>query len=160
MLAKFIKTAAAGTLALGIGISGAYADEHETCGVDLENAVPSGTITGSIKTIGFMVGARWGNGVLTLANGETRTFQMIGAKALETGAAKNDFVGEVYNLKNTDDFEGTYLGSSRNITVGTIGKGEGIANNDKCVVVKVRMSGTGLKTSGPAPGGIEVSFTN
>ena len=156
----FMTIAAAGVVAHGLGINGAYASEHETCGVDIENATPSGTVTGSVKTIGFMVSARWGNGVLTLANGEQRTFHVIGAKALETGIAKNDFVGEVYNLKNTDDFEGTYYGASTNINLGPLGKGEAVANNARCVVVKLRMSGTGLKVSGPAPGGVEVSFND
>ncbi len=75
-----------------------------------------------------------------------------------TGAAANDFEGEIYNLKNVDDFEGTYWGASKNINLGTLGTGEGIVNNARCVVVKLRMTGTGLKVSGPAPGGVEVSF--
>lgn len=158
MLTRYLKAAAAGVVALGLGVSPGTASEHELCGVDIENATPSGTVTGSIKTIGFLVSARWGNGVLILENGELFRFHMIGAKALETGVAKNNFVGEVYNLKNIDDFEGTYWGASKNINLGTLGKGEGIVNNARCVVIKFRMTGIGLKVSGPAPGGVEVSF--
>jgi lipid-binding SYLF domain-containing protein len=153
-----LKTAAAGVVVLGLGVSPSYADEHELCGVDIENATPSGVVIGSIKTIGWLVSARWGNGVLTLENGEQHRFHMVGAKALETGAAKDDIVGEVYNLKNLEDFEGTYWGASKNIKLGTLGKGEGVVNNSRCVVVKFRISGMGLKVSGPAPGGVEVSF--
>ncbi len=158
MLTRFSKVAAAGVVVLGFGMNVAYAEEHELCGVDIENATPSGTVTGSVTTVGFIVSARWGEGVLTLDNGDQRTFHMIGAKALETGAAANDFEGEVYNLKNVDDFEGTYWGASKNINLGPLGKGEGIANNARCVIVKFRLTGTGLKVSGPAPGAIEVSF--
>ncbi len=158
MFTRFLKVAAAGAVALGFGVSPIYAEEHELCGVDIENATPSSTVTGSITTVGFIVSARWGEGVLTLDNGDQRRFHMIGAKALETGAAANDFEGEVYNLKNVDDFEGTYWGASKNINLGPLGKGEGIANNARCVVVKFRLTGTGLKVSGPAPGAIEVSF--
>ncbi len=158
MLARYLKTAAAGVVALGLGVSPIYAEEHELCGVDIENATPSGTVTGSVKTIGFLVSARWGKGVLTLDNGEKHRFQVIGAKAFETGVAKNDFVGEVYNLENANDFEGVYFGASRNINLGSLGKGEAVANNGRCVVIKIRMTGTGLKVSGPAPGGVEVSF--
>ncbi len=158
MLKRFLKTAAAGAVALGLGVSPSFAEEHELCGVDIENATPSGTVTGSVKTIGFIVSARWGTGVLTLDNGDQRRFHVVGAKALETGAAKNDFVGEVYNLENVGDFEGTYWGASKNINLGPIGKGEAVANNARCVVIKLRMTGTGLKVSGPAPGGVEVSF--
>ncbi len=160
MLTRYLKTAAAGVVALGLGVSPIYASEHETCGIDIENATPSGTVTGSVKTIGFIVSARWGKGVLTLDNGDQRRFHMVGAKALETGAAKNDFVGEVYNLENVGDFEGTYWGASKNINLGPLGKGEAVANNARCVVIKLRMTGTGLKVSGPAPGGVEVSFVD
>jgi len=151
-------TAAAGVVALGLGVSPSSAEEHELCGIDLENATPSGTVTGSLKTIGWLVSARWGSGVLVLDNGDQRRFHMIGAKALETGVAANDFEGEVYNLKNVDDFAGTFWGASKNINLGTLGTGEGVANNARCVVVKFRLTGTGLKVSGPAAGGIEVSF--
>jgi len=158
MLTRTLFTAAAAWFALGLAGFPANASEHETCGVDVSTAQPAGTVTGSVKTIGFMVSARWGDGVLTLANGEERRFKVVGAKALETGVAENDFTGEVFNLQNIDDFEGTYYGASTNINVGPLGKGEAIANNKRCVVVKLRMSGTGLKVSGPAPGGVEVSF--
>jgi len=158
MLTRYLKIAAAAVVALGLGVSTSYASEHELCGVDIENATPSGTVTGSLKTIGWLVSARWGNGVLVLENGEHLRFHMVGAKALETGVAKNNFVGEVYNLKNVDDFEGTYWGASKNINLGPLGKGEGVVNNARCVVIKYRMTGTGLKVSGPAPGGVDVSF--
>jgi hypothetical protein len=158
MLTRFLIPVAAGVVALGLGVSPSYASEHELCGVDIENATPSGTVTGSITTIGFIASARWGKGVLVLESGEHLRFHMVGAKALETGAAKNNFVGEVYNLNHASDFAGTYWGASTNINLGTLGKGEGIINNARCVVVKYRMTGTGLKVSGPAPGGVEVSF--
>ena len=158
MLAGILRAAAIGGVVLGFGLTPAYADEHESCDVNAENMPVSAKVTGHITTIGFMVSARWGDGVLTLNNGEQRRFHMVGAKALETGVAANDFVGEVYNLKNVEDFEGTYYGASKNINLGTYGEGEGSANNAHCVIVKFRMTGTGLKVSGPAPGGIEVSF--
>lgn len=158
MLTSFLKTAATGIVVLGLGISVAVASEHETCGVDVEKATPSGKVAGSVTTIGFIASARWGDGVLTLNNNKQRRFHVVGAKALETGVAANDFVGEVYNLKNVDDFAGTYYGASKNINLGTLGEGEGVVNNARCVVIKLRMTGTGLKVSGPAPGGVEVSF--
>ena len=104
---------AIGLFALAIVSTAAYADEHEACGIDLTEATPSAVISGQIKTVGFMVGVRWGNGVLTLSDGEKRTFSIIGGKLLETGVAKNVFSGEVYNLNKVADFEGTYFGAGR-----------------------------------------------
>jgi len=158
MLTRFFKAAAAAVVVLGFGMIPAHAEEHEGCNVDAENMPVSAKVTGHVKTIGFMVSARWGDGFLTLDNGEKRRFHLVGAKALETGVAANDFEGEVYNLKNVDDFAGTYYGASTNINLGKLGKGEGIVNNARCVIVKLRMTGAGLKVSGPAPGGVEVSF--
>ena len=157
MITRFMKSCAALVLTIGLG-NVALADEHESCDIKAENMPVSGKLTGTITTIGFLASARWGDGVLTLDNGEQRKFHMVGAKALETGVAENDIEGEVYNLKKVDDFEGTYYGASTGITVGALGKGEGMVNNARCVIVKYRMTGTGLKVSGPAPGGIEVSF--
>ncbi len=158
MLTRLLSAAATGVVALGLSLSPAYADEHESCNINAENMPVSANVMGDITTIGFLFSARWGDGVLSLANGEQRRFRLIGAKALETGAAMNDFEGEVYNLKNVNDFEGIYYGASSNINLGTLGKGEGVANNARCVIVKYRMTGAGLKVSGPAPGAVEVSF--
>jgi hypothetical protein len=106
-----------------------------------------------------MAGVRWGSGYLELPSGEKRTFKIIGAKLLESGAASSEFVGEVYNLQNVTDFEGTYFGISKKVSIGT-SKGDGVVNNQHCVVVKLRATGSGLQLSAPAPGGVEVSFTN
>ncbi len=104
-------------------------------------------------------GDKAANGKLKLSSGEQRHFAIIGGKLLETGVAKNVFTGEVYNLNNVADFEGTYFGASTKISI-IKSKGEAIANNSKCVVVKIRSVGHGLQLSAPAPGGVEVSFTD
>ena len=158
MYTRILKAAVMGIVALGSSINLAYARNHDSCNVNAENMPVSAQVAGHVTTIGFIVSARWGDGVLTLNNGEQRKFHLVGAKALETGAAANDFVGEVHNLKKVDDFKGTYYGASQNINLGTLGKGEGVVNNARCVTVKIRMTGTGLKVSDSAPGGVEISF--
>ena len=158
MYTRILKAAVMGIAALGNSINLAHADNHDSCSVNAENMPVSAQVAGHVTTIGFMVSARWGDGVLTLNNGDQHRFHLVGAKALETGAAANDFVGEVYNLRKVDDFKGTYFGASQNINLGTLGKGEGVVNNVRCVIVKFRMTRTGLKVSGPAPGGVEISF--
>ena len=152
-------SAVAAVFALTAGMSLAQADSHELCGMDLTEATPSAIVSGEIKSVGFMVGLRWGNGVLTLSNGEQRKFSILGGKVLETGVAENVFSGEVYNLNHVADFEGTYIGASQKLSI-IKSKGEGIFNNGKCVVVKVRAVGAGLQFSAPAPGGVEISFTD
>jgi hypothetical protein len=157
MLTKFLSVAAALTAAMTMAINLAYADSHEGCDVNAEGMPVSATVSGEVNSIGFMVGARWGTGVLTLNNGKERKFHLVGAKALETGVAVNKFKGEVYNLKSIDDFTGTYYGASTKISIAA-SKGQGVVNNAECVIIKLSMDGGGLQVSGPAPGGVEVSF--
>jgi hypothetical protein len=94
---------------------------------------------------------------LKLANGDEKSFDIIGAKALETGASAADFTGEVYNLKNLADFDGTYYGASAKITV-IAGDGEGVFNNANCVIVKLKASGKGLQLSAPGAAAVHVSL--
>ena len=159
MIDRLWKSSTIAVFALAIASSAAHADGHMVCGIDLTEATPSAAVSGEVKSVGFMIGVRWGNGVLTLSNGEQRHFAILGGKILETGVAKNVFTGEVYNLNNVADFEGTYVGASTKISI-IKSKGEAIVNNGNCVVVKIRSVGHGLQLSAPAPGGVEVSFTD
>ena len=159
MIDRMWKSTAIGAFALAIASTTAFADQHELCGLDLTEATPSAVVSGEVKTVGWLVGVRWGNGVLTMSDGEERNFSILGGKILETGVAKNVFTGEVYNLNNVADFEGTYIGASTKISI-IKSSGEGIVNNGNCVVVKFRAVGYGLQLSGPAPGGAEISFTD
>ncbi len=107
--------------------------------------------------VGFLLGVRWGEGVLTLNDGFQLSFDVSGAKLLETGFATANFEGEVYNLTNLEDFEGTYWGASTKITV-IKGKGELQTNNANCVFIRARSMGGGLQLSGPAPEGLSIKF--
>ena len=157
MVSHLVKMAATGALLLTVSSSLAYADGHEVCGVDLTDAIPSGTIAGNVTSVGFIAGVRWGDGVLVLNDGEQRKFKLLGLKILETGVAENAFIGEVYNLKKVEDFEGNYFGASKKISIAK-SKGDGVVNNGKCVVVKFRTSGGGVQLSGPAPVGASIEF--
>ena len=127
------------------------------CDVDATNMPVAGTVKGHIDNVGFMVGARWGEGVLTLKDGTEKPFKIFGFKALETGLASNDFEGEVYNLKNVDEFPGTWYGASGGVAI-IKGKGEITMNNAKCVIIKAKESKEGLEFSAPAAGGVEISW--
>ena len=110
-----------------------------------------------MKRIGFLLGVRWGEGVLTLNSEEQHSFDVSGAKLLETGVSTANFGGEVYNIRNLEDFEGTYYGASTQITV-IQGKGELQTNNANCVFIRARSTSGGLQLSGPAPEGLAIKF--
>ena len=149
--------AAAAVVTVGLSSTQAGADEHEGCDVNATDLPVSGTIEGSVDSVGFMVGARWGDGVLTLPDGTTRKFDILGAKILETGVAATEFEGNVYNLENIDDFPGTYYGASAGVTL-LVGDGEAVANNAKCVILHVKAKRQGFQLSAPGASGIEISW--
>ncbi len=110
-----------------------------------------------MTSVGFLLGVRWGEGVLTLNDGFQLSFDVSGAKLLETGIATANFKGEVYNIRRLDDFEGTYYGASTKIAV-VKGKGELQTNNANCVFIRARATGGGLQLSAPAPEGLAIKF--
>ncbi len=135
----------------------AQSEEEKAKACDLENLVQSGTLTVNLRTIGFRVGVRWGEGVLIMNDGFQLGFDVSGAKLLETGVAKANFEGEVYNLTNIEHFEGTYWGASTKLTL-VKGKGELQTNNSNCVFIRARSTGGGLQLSAPAPEGLAIKF--
>ncbi len=158
MLMKLLAASAVAIVATVFGnMALAQSGEEKATACDLENLVQSGTLEFNLKTIGFLVGVRWGEGVLTMNDGFQLGFDVSGAKLLETGISTANFEGEVYNLDDVGDFEGTYFGSSTKITV-VKGKGELRTNNANCVVIRARSTGGGLQLSAPAPEGLAIKF--
>ncbi len=98
-----------------------------------------------------------GQGVLTLNDGFQLSFDVSGAKLLETGISTANFDGKVYNLNNIEDFEGIYFGSSTKLVV-VEGTGELQTSNGKCVFIRAKSTGGGLLLSGPAPEGLSIKF--
>ena len=158
MLKKLLTASA---VAIAVTASGnmalAQSEEEKAKSCDRDTMVQSGTLTFNLKTIGFMLGVRWGEGVLTLNDGFQIGFDVSGAKLLETGISNATFEGEVYNLDDLEDFQGTYWGSSTKLTA-VKGKGELQTNNSDCVFIRARSTGGGLQLSAPAPEGLAIKF--
>jgi len=141
-------------LALGAVEPASAQANFEQCGTDLPL---SGTVSGSGKSVSFLVGYRWGKGVLKLNDGREFPFSARGLKVMETGVRTMDFEGAVYNLERIEDFIGNYYGASMGL-VPIKGKGEIIMNNSRCVVIVARHKSKGLTMSAPAPQGITIQF--
>ncbi len=135
----------------------AQSAEEKAMACDRDNLTQTGTLQFSMTSVGFLLGVRWGEGVLTMNDGFQLSFDVSGAKLLETGIGRAKFEGEVYNLTNLHDFEGTYFGSSTKISL-IKGKGELRTNNANCVHIRARSTGGGLQLSAPAPEGLAIKF--
>ena len=147
---------AAAALALATVSGGAMAADDSPCPEG--KLVKSGTFEASKTSVGLGVGIRWGGGELKLNNGEVHKFKLGGAKLLETGVSSAELSGEVYNLENVSDFDGTYYGSGTEMTV-VKGAGEIVVNNSKCVVLKAKSKSEGLQLSAPGPEGFDIELT-
>lgn len=154
MISRLTKVAA---VAAAIALAGAAAQAAEPCSP--KNLVQSGTIEAHTESVGFLVSVHWGDGVLTLNNGEKHKFHLIGGKVIETGIGETHITGEVYNLDKLEDFNGTYYGSASETAVIEGPEGGIIAKNaSNCVYIHGKSAVEGIRLSPPAPGGVEVKL--
>lgn len=79
--------------------------------------VKSGTLTMSSWKVAFIGSAGQSKGVLSYG-GKSRKFKMTGLGIGGVGVSTSDATGVVYNMKNADDFLGTYSGGRSGVTVG------------------------------------------
>jgi hypothetical protein len=75
-----------------------------------QSPMPSGKISIESNSIALAVGVSWGEGLLTF-QGKGKLFAVDGLTLVDVGIAKATAVGEVYNLTDLSQFEGTYLPS-------------------------------------------------
>jgi hypothetical protein len=81
---------------------------------------PSGKISIESNSIALAVGVNWGDGRLTF-KGRQALFAVNGLTLVDIGIAKASAVGEVYNLTDVSQFEGTYLASEAGFDLGGMG---------------------------------------
>jgi hypothetical protein len=75
-----------------------------------QSPIPSGKVSIASNSIALAVGVNWGEGLLTF-KGKGKLFAVDGLTLVDVGIAKATAVGEVYNLTDLSQFEGTYLAS-------------------------------------------------
>ncbi len=97
-----------------------------------QSPIPSGKISIESNSIALAVGVSWGDGLLKF-KGKGQLFTVDGLTLVDIGIAKARVVGEVYNLDDISQFEGTYLaGEAGFVLVGGIG---GISMRNKNGVI-------------------------
>jgi lipid-binding SYLF domain-containing protein len=106
----------------------------------------SGTINLTLYKAGFIVGGSGGNGTLTF-EGKKYPVNIGGVSLGATiGASKAELVGEVLNMKQPSDIEGTYTAVQAGVAVAGGGKVAELKNS-KGVVLKVKGAQVGLELS-------------
>lgn len=125
------------------------ADVYPEC-AEMER-VKSGTFQATLKSVGVVIGARWGEGTVTMDNGSSFNFTMSGGTLLDIGATATEFDGTVYNLNDVNDFPGIFSGVSTGAAL-IKGLGGVSLTNANCVVLNASADKTGLQLSAGADG--------
>ena len=134
------KTILAAVLSSMIGVvlplSGLAAEKIAGTEAEKKPMVESGTVEVKAEQYRLIIGGAKGTGVLHF-NGKDYKFKMSGKSLGGAGVTKTEAVGTVYNLKDINDFPGSYSGMG----VGAVAvKGVGATSweNSKGVVVKMQ----------------------
>lgn len=124
------------------------------------NLVPapkvSGTVTLESKSVAIGVGITWGHGVMTMDDGTTHKFKVNGLSVVDLGISKISATGEVFNLVEATDLNGTFVTGEAGVTI-VVGGSASAMQNDKDVILLLKSSQKGLKFTA-APGGMKVTL--
>lgn len=124
------------------------------------NLVPapkvSGTVTIESTSVAIGVGVTWGHGVLTMNDGTTHKFKISGLSIVDLGVSKISATGEVFNLVELNDLNGSFATGEVGLTIVEGGSATAMKNS-KGVVMQLQSSQKGLKLT-VAPGGMDVEL--
>jgi hypothetical protein len=115
-----------------------------------QTQTPSGTISIKLNSASALMGASWGQAVLTF-QGRTHLYRVRGLKVASVGIRRISLRGDVYNLNNINDLAGTYF---------IVGERGLVIRNDRGVTINLVARKKGLNldlvqeglTFQPAPG--------
>ena len=104
---------------------------------------PSGTISIRLNSASAVMGASWGQAVLTF-QGRTHLFRVRGLKVGSVGVRRLSLTGDVYNLTNVNDLSGTYQKADPAGLTFIVGDRGLVIRNDKGVTINLAARQTGL----------------
>ena len=120
-----------------------------------QSPIPSGKISIESNSIALAVGVNWGEGLLTF-RGKGKQFAIDGLTLVDVGIAKATAGGEVYNLTDVSQFEGTYLASEAGFALAEDKGGIPMRNKNGVVLLLRAVSEEGLLQLGRS--GMTVKF--
>jgi hypothetical protein len=82
-----------------------------------QSPTPAARVSIETTSIAAGFGFSWGHGILRL-KGETFHFSLDGMTLMDFGISKASAAGEVYNLIDLDEFDGTYIATEASFALG------------------------------------------
>lgn len=117
-----------------------------------EGAIPSAYLWLSGGAVAIGIGYSWGHGTLYYSKDQKEhAFKLSGVSVADVGGATITAEGEVYNLTNLSDFNGTYSAVAAGATV-VGGASVAYLKNEKGVVIKLHSQNEGLRFNLSADG--------
>ena len=113
-----------------------------TSSVFAEDEKPDATLELTQTSVALVIGYTWGGGTLTFQN-RGYPVEMDGLSFLALGVARAKASAGVFNLKNLNDFNGTYMAASAEGTLGA-GAGATTMRNQNGVVIQLFTTTEGL----------------
>ncbi|MDX1433400.1 MAG: hypothetical protein R3286_13235 [Gammaproteobacteria bacterium] len=105
----------------------------------------SGTVAMKIKSVALGVGAEWGEGTLTMYDGTRHEFKINGISVVDVGISTTEAQGEVFELVQAKDLEGSYFAGQAGAAWDKEGTSVMTMKNDKGVVMKLKSKQQGVK---------------
>jgi hypothetical protein len=105
-----------------------------------------GTVSMVVTSLALVVGAEWGKGVLTLADGTQHRFMVKGIELGGMGVEKAMLHGHVYHLTTMADFAGLYAAGELGFTIAG-GAGGMAMRNERGVTIYLISVEEGIKTT-------------
>lgn len=110
-----------------------------------EGRKPDATVKLSEGTVAVGIGWSWGHGTLTY-KGKDYKFKVEGLSVGDVGVTKAEATGNVYDLKNLEDFDGVYGAASAGIAVQEGKSATAVINAKKVqIVLTSQTKGANLK---------------
>ncbi len=104
----------------------------------------SGTVKMTTTTVALGIGVQWGEGSLTMYDGSSHEFKVTGLTVVDVGVAGAEATGEVFNLVEAKDLEGTFIVGEAGGAL--FGGGSAVAmKNGNGVVMKLKSTQKGLR---------------
>ena len=122
--------------------------------------VPAPKVSGTVKlkstSVAIGVGVEWGHGTLTLDDGSTHKIKIKGLSVLDLGVAEIKATGEVFNLVELTDLDGTFFAGQAGIALGVGGSATAMKNSNG-VVMQLKSTQEGVKLT-LAPEGLSIKL--
>ena len=114
-----------------------------TTAVEAKGPKPSGKVAIESTSIAAGIGVSWGDGTLRF-HGKEHQFSIDGLTLVDVGISKASAVGDVYDLKDVSQFEGTYVAGEAGFALAG-GMGGMSLRNQNGVIMHLRSVTQGAK---------------